>query len=47
MFNHTAKGHSELRNPVSKVKFFAEENQQDRVLTFTEQRKYLAEARQH
>src|ERR1700733_1626174 len=44
MFNHTAKDHPELRNPVSQVKFLAEANQQERVLTFTEQRQYLAAA---
>jgi integrase len=44
MFNHTAKDHSELRNPVSQVKFLAEANQQERVLTFAEQRSYLAAA---
>ena len=46
MFNHTAKDHHELRNPVSQVKLLAEANQQDRVLTFTEQRAYLAAASQ-
>ena len=44
MFNHAVKGHPELRNPVSKVNFLAENNQQERVLTFAEQRRYLAEA---
>lgn len=44
MFNHTAKDHYELRNPVSQVKRLAEANQQDRVLSFAEQRAYLAAA---
>jgi integrase len=44
MFNHTAKEHQELRNPVSQVKLLAEANQQDRVLNFAEQRAYLAAA---
>jgi integrase len=44
LFNHTAKDCPELRNPVSQVKFLTEANQQERVLTFTEQRKYLAAA---
>jgi integrase len=44
MFNHTAKDHPELRNPVSQVKFLAEANQQERVLNFAEQRRYLAAA---
>jgi integrase len=44
MFNHTAKDHPELRNPVSQVKFLTEANQQERVLSFAEQRKYLAAA---
>jgi integrase len=41
MFNYIAKEHPDLRNPVSQVKFLAEANQQDRVLTFAEQRAYL------
>lgn len=46
MFNFTLKGHPELRNPVSKVgvKLLAEDNLQDRVLNFAEQRAYLAAA---
>ena len=44
MINHTAKGYPQLHNPVSKVKFFDEDNQQTRVLSFAEQRAYLAEA---
>jgi integrase len=41
MFNYAIKGHPDLRNPVARVKFLAENNQQERVLTFTEQRAYL------
>jgi integrase len=47
IFNHAAKKHHDLRNPVSKlsgVRLLAEQNEQDRVLTFTEQRAYLAKA---
>jgi integrase len=44
MFNHTAKDHHELRNPVSQIKLLAEANQQNRVLTFAEQRMYLEAA---
>lgn len=44
MYNHAAKGHPDLRNPVSRVKFLAEQNQQERVLTFAEQRAYLKAA---
>ncbi len=44
MFNHTAKDHRDLRNPVSQVKLLAEANQQNRVLPFAEQRAYLAAA---
>jgi integrase len=44
MFNHAIKGHPDLRNPVSKVKFLAENSQKDRVLTYAEQRAYLAAA---
>jgi site-specific recombinase XerD len=32
MFNHTAKDHHDLRNPVSQVKLLAEANQQNRVV---------------
>ena len=42
MFNHAIKANDALRNPVSKVKFLAEDNQQERVLTFAEQDAYLA-----
>ncbi len=41
MYNHAAKAHPDLRNPVSRVKFLAEQNQEERVLTFAEQRAYL------
>lgn len=43
MINHTTKGNPELRNPVSQVKFTDEDNQQTRVLSFIEQKAYLAE----
>ena len=42
MFNHAIKAHPDLRNPVSRVKFLAEDNQKERTLTFAEQRLYLA-----
>ena len=44
LFNHAIKGDVLLRNPVSRVKFLAEQNQQNRVLSFPEQRRYLAAA---
>jgi hypothetical protein len=44
MFNHQMKGDTILRNPVSRVRFLNKDNQQDRALTYTEQRKYLAVA---
>ena len=44
MFNYAIKGNEQLHNPVSRVKFLAEDNQQDRVLSFAEQRRYLLEA---
>lgn len=44
MFNFVLKGDVPLRNPVSRVKFLAEDNQQDRVLKFSEQRAYLEKA---
>lgn len=44
MYNYVLKGDVLLRNPVSRVKFLAEDNQQDRVLNYTEQRRYLAVA---
>ncbi len=45
MFNHAIKKNPEIRNPISKVtgvKLLAENNQQDRVLTYTEESRYLA-----
>src|SRR5665213_1539438 len=44
MLNHAIKADFIVRNPVSRVKFLAEQNQQDRVLSFIEQGKYLAQA---
>lgn len=44
MFNQQRNAHPQLTNPVSKVRFLAEDNEQDRVLSFTEQRAYLAKA---
>lgn len=44
MFNHAIKADLALRNPVSKVKLLAEDNQQTRVLTYDEQQKYLQAA---
>jgi len=41
MFNHALKERHDFRNPVSEVDFLAENNEQTRVLTFEEQRKYL------
>ncbi len=44
MFNHALKDRHAFRNPVSDVDFLAENNEQDRILTFDEQRRYLAAA---
>jgi integrase len=44
LFNFLIGGDVALVNPVSKVKFLAEDNEQMRVLTFDEQRRYLAAA---
>lgn len=44
VFNHAIKGDANLRNPVSRVKFLAEQNDQNRVVTYTEQETYLREA---
>ncbi len=44
VFHHAMKSDRVTRNPVSKVEFLNEENQQDRVLTWDEQRRYLANA---
>jgi integrase len=46
MFNYHIKGDLMLKNPVRNVKFFNEDNEQMRVLTFDEQRTYLATASQ-
>jgi len=44
MFNHALKERYDFRNPVSKVGFLPEDNEQTRVLTFEEQHQYLAVA---
>src|SRR5262249_555230 len=44
MLNHALKERHDFRNPVSEVDFLAENNEQTRVLTFEEQRKYLDSA---
>ena len=44
MFNHALKERYDFRNPVSKVEFLPEDNEQTRVLTFEEQHRYLAVA---
>jgi integrase len=44
MFNHALKNRCDFKNPVSEVAFLAENNEQTRVLTFEEQRKYLQAA---
>jgi integrase len=44
LFNHVLKGDVPLRNPVSRVKFCEEHNEQTRVLSVAEQEKYLAKA---
>jgi integrase len=41
MFNHALKERRDFNNPVSEVQFLPENNQQNRVVTFEEQRKYL------
>jgi len=46
LFNFFIKGDVLLKNPVSKVKFFNEGNEQMRTLSFDEQQKYLATASQ-
>jgi integrase len=46
MFNFWIRAEVVARNPVSRVKFFAENNEQTRVLTFEEQEIYLAAAHQ-
>jgi integrase len=44
MFNHANKADLPLRNPVSRVNFLKEQNEQTRVLSYTEQERYLAVA---
>ena len=44
MFNFAIKGDIVLKNPVARVRFLPEDNEQMRVLTFTEQQQYLAAA---
>jgi integrase len=44
MYFHAVKDRGEFKNPVSEVGFLPENSEQDRVLTFEEQRKYLAAA---
>jgi integrase len=41
MFNHALKERRDFHNPVSEVQFLAENNQQSRVVSFEEQRRYL------
>ena len=44
LFNHALKSDFTFRNPVSRVDFLTESNEQTRVLTYDEQGKYLAKA---
>jgi integrase len=44
LFNHAIKSDFTLRNPVSRVEFLPENNEQTRVLTYDEQAKYLTTA---
>ena len=44
MYNHALKERHDFRNPVSDVESLQERNEQDRILTFQEQRSYLAVA---
>ena len=46
LFNFAVKGDVVLKNPVSRVNFLEEDNEQTRVLNYKEQRKYLANASQ-
>jgi integrase len=46
LFNFVIKGDLILKNPVCRVKFLAEDNEQMRVLTFNEQRTHLSAASQ-
>ena len=45
-FNHAKKAHRSLPNPFSEVNFYAENNEQTRVLTFQEEAMYLNAASQ-
>jgi integrase len=44
LFNFAIKADAIAKNPVSRVKFLAENNQQTRVLSYTDQQRYLANA---
>jgi integrase len=44
LFNHAVKSDLAVRNPVSRVAFLTEQNEQTRVLSFDEQTRYLAGA---
>jgi integrase len=44
MFFHVQKAHKHIENPVSEIEFLSEANEQDRILTYQEQRAYLAVA---
>jgi len=44
LFNHALKSDFTFRNPVSRVEFLPENNEQTRVLTYDEQAKYLSVA---
>jgi integrase len=44
MFNYVIKSDLPLRNPVSRVNYLKEQNEQTRVLTYEEQERYLAVA---
>jgi integrase len=46
MFNHARKAHRGLPNPFSEINFYAENNEQTRVLTFQEESLYLNGASQ-
>jgi integrase len=46
MFNFHSKGDARLRNPFSAVKFLAENNEQVRVLSYEEEKRYLDAASQ-
>jgi hypothetical protein len=41
MYFHALKDRDDFGNPVSDIEFLPENNQQDRVITFEEQQKYL------